>query len=89
MRNGDSAIPLGQGPERRSSASYDIKFGEDGSMEVSGASGMMAAQIAGASKPDKVEEVPPQKTPAERAADMISLSPAARAKMEADAKNTP
>lgn len=57
-------------------------------MEVSGVGSSLAAQMAGAAKPEKQEETPVQKTPAERAADMISLSPAARAKMEADAKNS-
>ncbi len=58
-------------------------------MEVSSSWSMMTAQIAAANKPEPEEAFTPQKTPAERASDMISLSPAARAKLEADAKNTP
>lgn len=57
-------------------------------MDVSSANSVMAGQVTGAAKPQKQEEVPAMKTPAERAADMISISPAAKAKMEADAKNS-
>ncbi|MEY8880613.1 hypothetical protein [Donghicola sp. XS_ASV15] len=58
-------------------------------MEVSSSSSMMAAQIAATNKPELEQGDAPQKTPADRASDTISLSPAARARLDADAKNTP
>lgn len=44
-----------------------------------------ASQIAAVTKPEKVEETPVQKTPVDRLTDTISLSPEAKARMEADA----
>ncbi|MEC9197199.1 MAG: hypothetical protein VX974_06275 [Pseudomonadota bacterium] len=56
-------------------------------MDISSAGSAMAGQIPSVSKQDDQQMEAPRKTPAERAADMISLSPAARAKLAAAAEN--
>ncbi|NVO24817.1 hypothetical protein [Donghicola mangrovi] len=55
-------------------------------MEVSASGGLAALQQSAGKKPDQPIE-PAMKTPAERTADMITLSPAAKAKLVADAKS--
>ncbi|MCI5042957.1 MAG: hypothetical protein MRY81_25245 [Donghicola eburneus] len=53
-------------------------------MEISSSSGINAEQIAAVNKPEKVEEVREQKTPTERLTDTVSLSPEAKARLEAN-----
>jgi hypothetical protein len=58
---------------------------EDSVMDVNSAGSAQAGYIQPVSKQEDQQMEAPRKTPAERAADMISLSPAARAKLAADA----
>ncbi|MCT4576844.1 hypothetical protein [Donghicola sp.] len=54
-------------------------------MEISPSNTIGSDQIAAVNKPEKVEEVREQKTPTERLTDTVSLSPEAKARMEANA----